>query len=204
MTEYYYRRLQTHPLKTFACLSACSSWKTFLHHIYLLKEWMPQFHNHGLQERNRMNLSLLQSLLLHLHWGWLLNINNGNQRSLLLGIVRPAGKISVRVYNYILHQRSASSREKCFFSWPPIQLPWGHMQPAIATCKYQYKNSPTCSMFDKICTGLRVWSFTLWSAKPGRAATVGVFLIMDWECLTPLTIPLAPLTLLDRLCADNL
>ena len=65
MTGYYYRRLQTHPLKTFACLSACSSWKTFLRHIYLLEEWMPQFHNHGLQERNRTNLTLLQSFLLH-------------------------------------------------------------------------------------------------------------------------------------------
>ena len=203
MTEYYYRRLQTHPLKTFACLSACSSWKTFLHHIYLPKEWMPQFHNHGLQERNRMNLSLLQSLLLHLRWGWLLNINNGNQRSLLLGIVRPAGKISVRVYiSYIRGQLPAG--RNAFFLDHQYSCPEVTCKPAIATCKYQYKNSPTCSMFDKICTGLRVWSFTLWSAKPGRAATVGVFLIMDWECLTPLTIPLAPLTLLDRLCADNL
>ena len=44
----------------------------------------------------------------HLCWGWLLNINNGNQRSLLLRIVRPAGKISVRVYiSYIRGQLPA-------------------------------------------------------------------------------------------------
>ena len=44
----------------------------------------------------------------HLCWGWLLNINNGNQRSLLLRIVRPAGKISLRVYiSYIRGQLPA-------------------------------------------------------------------------------------------------
>ena len=40
-----------------------------------------------------------------LRWGWPLNTNNSNQRSLLLGIVRPAGKISVRVYIIISYIR---------------------------------------------------------------------------------------------------
>ena len=50
----------------------------------------------------------------HLRWGWPLNTNNGNQRSLLLGIVRPAGKISVRVYIFYIRGQLPAARNAFF------------------------------------------------------------------------------------------